>query len=69
MESKNLKNLNNGGQWPVIPKTDNHKVAAKLIKTVTTSFLTAMLLSCQAEAEEITDDDRDQLEQLLDEVA
>jgi hypothetical protein len=50
-------------------KTYNNKdVATKLIKTVSTSFLTTLLLVLQAEAEEINDEDRKELEQLLDQV-
>jgi len=48
---------------------DNKDVAAKLIKTVSTTFLSTMLLVLQAQAEDINDEDREQLEQLLDEVA
>lgn len=49
---------------------NSHDLARKLIKACSTACLIAVLQACEAQAkEDINDADREELQQLLDEVA
>lgn len=48
---------------------NSHEVASALIKRAGTAFLMTLLLACQETKEDISEGDRQELEQLLSEVA